>query len=396
MQTLTQIKDDGRIRLLLAIQSLELGGSERQCVEMARLLAGDGFAVTVACLRKKGPLLARLRESGIPVVEFSVQSLQRPHAFYQMARFAAFLRRNSFQVVHANDLYANLFAVPVARLMKVPVVISSQRDLSHSEWYTPARRKVLRRVQGLSTWILVNSEAIRSYLVNDDGLDAAKIRVMYNTIETSRFWRREGRSAAIEGVASGDRLIAMIANMHTDVKGHPDLIAAAAAICKAHANAKILLVGDGKVRREFEQQVRALGLDKSVLFLGHRTDVANVLSSCEIGVLSSRAEGLPNVVLEYMATGLATVATEVGGVPEIVQHEVNGLLVPVRDSAALASAVNRLLDDDGLRTQIANAGRESVFARFDSATFLHALKELYRLPSSINVAATAENNFAVE
>jgi len=139
------------------IQSLDLGGSETQCVEMARQLKWEGYRVTVGCLRADGPLKARLNEAELECVEFPVHtSLLRLNAFLQMLKLVAFLRKRQFKVVHASDLYSNLFAVPAAWLARVPVVISSQRDLGRWWWYTPVRRKILRRVQELSTQVLVN------------------------------------------------------------------------------------------------------------------------------------------------------------------------------------------------------------------------------------------------
>ena len=312
------------MRILMFIQSLELGGSEKQCVEMARLLGRNGFAVTVGCMRRTGPLRRKIAEAGLELVEFPVGSLLRPSALAQMLRLTRFMRSRQFDVVQANDLYANLFAVPAARLAGVPVVVSSQRDLSDWWWYTPRRRKLLRTVQQLSTCVIVNSEAIRAQLVREDGFDIEKIRVVYNGIDVEHYATAHRGVALRElshSITADDRLIVTVANMNSGVKGHSDLIAAAQIVCRQHANVRFLLIGDGKMRSTLEAQMRAANLGKSVLFLGHRTDVADILPCCEIGLLASRAEGLPNAVMEYMAAGIATIATPVGGVPEIVEHE---------------------------------------------------------------------------
>lgn len=368
------------------IQSLELGGSEKQCVEMARLLARNGFAVTVGCMRRTGPLRRKIAEAGLELVEFPVGSLLRPSTLVQLLRLTRFMRSRKFDVVQANDLYANLFAVPAARLAGVPVVVSSQRDLSDWWWYTPRRRKLLRRVQQLSTCVIVNSEAIRSQLVREDGFDLEKIRVVYNGIDVERYatvHRGVVRGAISHLVAPEDRLIVMVANMHSRVKGHSDLIEAAGIVRRQHANVRFLLIGDGKMRSTFEAQVRAANLEKSVLFLGHRTDVVDILPFCEIGLLVSRAEGLPNAVMEYMAAGTAAIATPVGGVPEIVEHETNGLLTPVGDPDSLAKHILRLLQDGTLRERLGQAGRETMQSKCDFATVLTSLKRIYQSQSLV-------------
>jgi glycosyltransferase involved in cell wall biosynthesis len=363
------------------IQSLELGGSEKQCVEMARLLSRNGFDVTVGCMRRTGPLLRKLAESGLQIVEFPVASLLRPSAIHQMLRLARYIRANGFDVVHANDVYANLFAIPAARLAGVPVIVSSQRDLSHGAFYTPWRRKTLRAVQRMSTHLLVNSEAIKSQLVKEDKMDSESIHVVYNGIDVDRYQSVGNPSKSRPPhvpVAPAGQLIAVVGNMHTEVKGHTDLIAAASIVHRERSAIRFLLIGDGEMRPKFEAQVRAAGLENIVLFLGHRTDVPEILACCEIGVLPSRAEGLPNAVMEYMASGLAVVATPVGGVPEIIEHEVSGLLVKPKDPEALANAILRLLNEDLLRHRLARAARETMLSKCDFSGVLSRLKLIYR------------------
>lgn len=367
--------DPQALRVLLFVQLLELGGSERQCVEMAKALSSEGVQVSVGVMRGAGPLRSQLEQAGIPVIDFPVGSLLRPRAVFQGLRLAAFIGRNRFDVVHACDLYANLFAIPAARLAGVPVTVSSQRDLSDSAWYTPTRRKILREIQKLSTWVFVNSNAIRSYLAKDDGIDPARIRVIYNGIDTSRFPNASGERLTF--LAPQHRRIAMVANMHVDVKGHAELLEAAQRVCARHPNTRFLLIGDGALREEFKKQAGAMDVEKNIIFLGHRTDVPRLLAGCEMGVLASRAEGLPNAVLEYMAAGLPVIATNVGGIPEIVRHEVTGLLVPPRDSSALAAAILRLLDERQLCERLGQNAKEFVFSNFDSADLGKKLIFLY-------------------
>ena len=367
-----------RARVLLFIESLELGGSERQCLELAHRLSRRGYSVTVGCLRASGPLRAVFAESHLPLVEFPVKSLLRPNALVQMARFVVYLRKNRFHAVHTNDLYSNLFGIPAAHLARVPVIVSSQRDLSHWWWYTPVRRKFLRLLQSSSDWILVNSEAIRRDLVTHDRMDPRKIRIVHNGVDAEKFTPRPSqRRWLFPQFSAKDRLVVMVANMHIEVKGHADLIRAAHLVAARNPDVRFLLVGDGEMRAEFERQAHAAGLDEVVHFLGKRTDVPMLLSGCDLGVLASRAEGLPNAILEYMAAGLAVVATRVGGVPEIIEDEVSGLLVPPGQPEALARAILRALSSDQLRARLAKAGRERALAKFDFERLVLEVSQLY-------------------
>jgi len=134
------------------------------------------------------------------------------------------------------------------------------------------------------------------------------------------------------------------------------------------------------MRPFFEDQVRALGLAEMFVFLGHRTNIPQLLSCCDIGVLASKSEGLPNAVLEYLAAGLPVVATAVGGVPEIIENEVHGLLVPPENPAALSTALLRLLEDPHLCANFAKAGQERVRTRFNFTGVLDSLRQVYESP----------------
>jgi len=369
-------------RVLMFIQSLELGGSETQCVEVACQLAREGYSVTVGCLWTGGPLEKKLADAGVTCVVFPVPgTLLRPNAILQMLKLMAFIRKERFSVVHTNDLYSNLFAIPAAWLARVPVIVSSRRDMSRWWWYTPARRKILRRIQGLSTRVLVNSEAVRQDLITRDGFDPKRIAVVYNGIDLEKFTRpKVTRQQLLPGVPQGGKTIVMVANMHAGSKGHGDLIEAARTVKQKFPEARFLLAGDGEMRPFFEDQVRALGLAEMFVFLGHRTDIPQLLSCCDIGVLASKSEGLPNAVLEYLAAGLPVVATTVGGVPEIIENEVHGLLIPPEHPDALATALLRLLEDPQLCASLGKAGQERVRTRFNFPAVLESLRQLYTPP----------------
>lgn len=383
LPSIVKVSSSGRLkerpRLLFFVESLALGGSQKQSIEVARLLTMNGWAVTVGCLRAEGLLKERVLEAGLPLVEFPIRSLLTPRAIGQLFRAALFIRRQHFQVVQANDLYSNLFAVPAAWLAKTPVIVSSQRDLSHWWWYTPLKRRILRRIQKLSTWTLVNSHAARHDLIAKDKFNTNRLRVVHNGIDINRYTQRRytNRGRCLPGVPLTHKIVITVANMHFLAKGHCTLISAAQTICREFPGVKFVMVGDGQHRAFLENEVIAAGLDGKFIFLGYRTDIPDLLSCCDVGVLASKAEGLPNAILEYMAAGLPVVATSVGGVPEIIQHEITGLLVPPEDPVALVAAILRLLREEHFAEQLAKAGREHVAARFNFDLLVRSLNEMY-------------------
>ena len=360
------------------VDSLNVGGTETQAVELARRLPAAGYRVTLGCLKMEGPLQERLVGSGVDVMEFHPKGgLDTPAGAALLARLSLFLRRERFDLMHAHDLWSNLLGVSAARLAGVPGIVSSRRgDLAGVSWYQGSRRVWLRRVQNLGGLVLTNSTAARDALIHDDGFNPAKLRVIVNGVDTERFQRKSDRSRLFPG-ASG-KVIVVVGNMHSDVKGHPWLIAAAPAIVREFPDTRFVFAGDGAARAEFERQVAERKLEANFFFLGLRSDIPDILSSADIGVLPSRSEGMPNAILEYMSAGLPVVASAVGGSRELIEEGVTGHLVPPENSEALASSLLGLLRDLGAMRRLGQNGRDMVERKFSFTRLVHEVDELYR------------------
>jgi L-malate glycosyltransferase len=367
------------MRIFHMVNSLDMGGSEHQMVEVASRQKVRGYEVIVGCLSSRGSLIEVLKQAGISVIEFNPKgALFRPRGILQLLRLTWFLVRNSFDVVQFHDLYSTLMGVPAARLARVPVILSCRRDLSHWWWYTPRRRRFLRHIQNHSTYVIANSQAVSDFLVERDGFDPNLIRVIRNGVALERFTTvRPDKGRLFPHLGAQSRLIAVVANMNVETKGHADLIRAAVEVSQEFCDAKFLLIGEGAERTHLEAMTAGLGLSKTVLFLGLRNDVPNILACCDLFVLPSWAEGLPNSVLEAMAAGLPVVATRVGGIPEIIDDGESGLLVAPRDSHALAIAILQLLGNEGLAKRLARSAQERACAQFSFERLLSELDGLY-------------------
>jgi glycosyltransferase involved in cell wall biosynthesis len=368
-----------RIRkVFYLVDSLNVGGTESQAIELAVRISTGGYDVTLGCLRARGPLLDRLRDTPVVLREFHpTGGLDTPAGLYQLLRLGWFLRRENFDIVHTHDLWSNLLGIPAARLAGVPAIVSSRRDLAHLDWYQGRRRRWLRRIQNLSGMVLANATPIRDALIAQDGFSPEKVRVIWNGVDIAKFRAsREGRDQIFPGVGDG-KVIVLVGNMHSDVKGHPWLIAAAPGVVREFPSTRFVLVGDGEQRVIFEQQVAGLGLERNFLFLGRRADIPEILACSDIAVLPSRAEGLPNAVLEYMAAGLPTVVSRVGGNAELIEEGRTGLLVPPEDSAALSEALLKLLHDPHLATHLAENGRAFTIRNFSFERLVRDVDALY-------------------
>jgi glycosyltransferase involved in cell wall biosynthesis/serine acetyltransferase len=367
------------MRVFHMVNSLDMGGSEHQMVEVASRQKAGGYDVTVGCLSSRGPLIEVLKLARISVIEFNPKGgLFRPGGIFQLLRLTWFFAVHPFDVVQTHDLYSTLLGVPAAWLARVPVILSCRRDLSHWWWYTPRHRRILRHIQNRSSYVIANSQAVRDFLVEKDGYDPDLIRVVRNGVDLERFATvRADRQGLFPHLGAQSQLIAVVANMNVETKGHTNLIHAAAEVSREFPDAKFLLIGDGDERSHLEALAVELGLSKTVLFLGRRNDVPDLLACCDIFVLPSWAEGLPNSVLEAMAAGIAVVATRVGGTPEIIEDRVSGLLVAPRDSYALARAIMELLENRDFAKQLARSARTRARAEFGFDRLISKLDGLY-------------------
>jgi glycosyltransferase involved in cell wall biosynthesis len=367
-----------RRKVFFLVDSLNVGGTETQAVELALRLPVSEYEIMMGCLRAQGPLLEKLRGSAVSVREFHPSGgLDSAAGLYELIRLARYLRREKFDVVHTHDLWSNLMGVPAARLAGVPAIVSSRRDLAHFDWYQGKRRHWLRRIQNLSGVVLANATPIRDALISEDGFAPGKLRVIHNGVDTQKFQRAQRDRARFFPDVGNEILVVLVGNMHSDVKGHPWLIAAAPTVVREFPEVRFVFAGDGESRPTFAAQVAQLGLEGKFKFLGRRSDIPEILASCDLAVLPSRAEGLPNAVLEYMAAGLPTIASRVGGMAELVQDGVTGLLVPAEDADALAGALLQFLRDPERARQIANNGQRFAVENFSFERLIREIDELY-------------------
>jgi len=373
---------NGRFCVLQLVDTLNVGGTENQLVQMALRMRQIGHRITVGCLRAEGPLLQVLQRAGIPVAEFRKEkTLLSFNGARQLLRLAGFLRWGKFDVLHAHDLWSTLLGVPAARLARVPVIISSRRYLADLEWYTPWRNRVMRFMYRLSTRLLVNSQAVRDRLVIRDRIAPEKVRVIYNAVDVERFAAvRQEKNRLLPAIADGSKVIAVLANMYNRVKGHDCLISSARTVCEHEPDVVFLLIGDGTERPRLEAQTRDAGLEKKVVFLGRRTDVPELLACCDLSVLPSEAEAFPNALLESMSAGLPVVATAVGGSKEVIENGQNGLLVPPGNPEVLAGAILRLVRDPRLAMKLAVTGLGDVRRHFSFGRLIAEVEELYKEP----------------
>ncbi|MFN2546584.1 MAG: glycosyltransferase [Myxococcales bacterium] len=362
-------------RVLHLLSRFDIGGTERQLVERLRRHP-RGFEPLLACCELYGKFLPPIRALGIEPMVVPLRGLAHPSAALAVARLAWLIRRYKVDLVHTNDFAMSVFGLPAARMAGARIVVN-RVDLGHLR---PNFGVAHRRLEAFSARhadiVCANAEAVRQVCVADEGCDPDRVMVVRNGMDVPAFDELAAKPADPLPVETGDVLVAVIGNLWP-VKGHRTLLDAAFRLRDRHPRLRFLCAGEGVEKPYLEQRIRELGLERTVLLLGHRTDVPALLARADAFALCSSAEGLSNAIMEAMAARLPIVATRVGGNAELLE-EGRGLLVPYGDPAALADALEKILSNRAHAREMGRRARAFVEAELSLDRMQSAHEELYR------------------
>jgi len=290
-------------------------------------------------------------------------------------RLAAILNDRAPDVVHAHDPMA-VSLVAMAMQMREsdtrrPLVVAARRVDFHLKRHAFSRWKY-----GHVDVFIAASRQI-AHILEQDGIAADRIAVVHDGVDVAFLDRQPSVDThAAFWLPHGAPLIGNVAALAPH-KGQRHLVEAMAMVVREMPDARLLIVGDGELRNDLQQQIGELGLERHVTLTGFRHDVIGLIRSLDLFVMSSITEGLGSAILEAMACGRAVVGTAAGGIPEAVDDEVTGIVVPPRDPAALAHAILRLLRDPAARVAMGTAGRARVLASFSVDALVSGTAQVY-------------------
>lgn len=370
--------------VLQLIDSFNQGGSERQALQLTRLLYNTGrYNVHLACLSPDGSLRSTIEDLDLgEIPSFPLTSFYDRNAVTQLRRLVRWLRSAGIDILHTHDFYTNVFGMSGGVLARLPVRIASMRETSGMR--SGAQAHVQKFLYSLSHHIVANSNAVREKLVAD-GTSAEKVTVVYNGLDLRRLDTNVSRTEAMAmfGLPPSDegrppqRFISIVANMRHEVKDYPMFLRSARRVKDAIPDAAFLLAGEGELSDSLRALARELGIEDSTFFLGRCENVAELLSISEVCVLSSKAEGFSNSILEYMAAARPVVVTDVGGAREVVAEGETGYLVASGDDATMAARLIALLRDPETARLMGTKGRWVVEEKFSCEAQLARTEELY-------------------
>jgi glycosyltransferase involved in cell wall biosynthesis len=314
----------------------------------------------------------------------------------------AVMRRERPLIVHSHTGKAGVLARIAACIAGVPIIVHTFHGHVLRGYYGPVKTWLLRRLERelarRTDCILAVSEGVKRDLVEYGVAPPRRIRVIPLGIELEPFLaatRRGGRFRAALGIEQGLPLIGIVGRI-VPIKDHHLFLGAARYIADRCPGARFVIVGDGVLGREIEAYAQTLGLGDRVMFTGWRRDLPEIYGDLDVLVISSRNEGTPVAAIEAMAARCPVVATHVGGVPDLIEDGVTGLLVPSGDAAGLADAVVTVLRDRGLVERITEVARARVRVEFSETRLVSDTARMYRrLLSRKGLAASPGEEQAV-
>lgn len=359
------------IRVCYVIDRLQVAGTENQLLALIAGLDRSRVEPTLCLLDGEDEVSRSLEPADCTIIRLGIRSLKSPTTLARAYKLASYLRREKIDVVQTCLIDSTYFGVFTARLAGVPYIVRSRRNLGH--WMTPAHRWMGKLCNRFTHATVANCEAARQSLLADEAPDPASVIVVENGLELDSL-----SSLPVYTPPTEPRTLRVgcVANLRP-VKALDLLVRAMAHVSAWFPQAVCEIVGEGDQRAELEKLIAEQELAGKFILRGAERDVRGFLGSLDVAVLCSDAEGLSNAVIEYMAAGRPIVVTDVGGNSDLIEHEVQGLVVPRRDEVALAASIARLLAEPVEAARMAASARQKALARYERGAMVRRFENFY-------------------
>ena len=347
-------------RVALVIGQLSRGGAEGQIAQLTRELDRSRFELLVYCLSAQTePVGSDIAANGTVIRVLTGGRLSRVRQLLHA------LDADRIDLVHAWLYLANAAAATAHLLRPSRPLITSARNCKVQGPFNHMANAVAFRS---SQAIVANSQGVATYITHQYWAPRDRIRVIYNGIDVDRFRPDEHSGGTLGPIVTVGRLVKQ--------KNHDMFLRAAARLAQEVNEVRFFIVGSGPLRHALEEQARALRIADRVAFAGERDDVELILRGASLFWMTSRWEGMPNVVLEAMASGVPVIGTDAGGTRELIRSGVDGFITALGDAEAFVRHSLELLRDAAMRQRFATAARQRA-EEFSTARMVDGISRLY-------------------
>jgi glycosyltransferase involved in cell wall biosynthesis len=365
--------EGGRVRILEVMATGTNGGAQEHVYSLATRLNPECYEVRVVSL-SHGSSVRRLQRAGIDVTV-----IDEPDDRKAARELADSVASFAPEIIHNHMYRAEVIGTRAALLLgekgcKRPAIISTVHS---SRIRCADDRQTIRQLTPLMDRLIVVSRAIEEK-VHEEGRVGAPISLIYNGVDLQRYNHQQPCCTLHEDydIPEDAPIVGVVARLEAE-KGHRTLIDAWPEVLATVPNAWLLVIGEGSERDALEAEAASLGVNERVVFTGRREDVPAVTAALDVAVLPSYREAQGLSVLEAMALSRPVVASNVGGIPEMIEDGVTGLLVPPNDCDALAAALIKLLTDHPYADMIARRGHDLVHERFCIELMVNSIESIY-------------------
>jgi glycosyltransferase involved in cell wall biosynthesis len=369
------VNNQNKIRILHIITGSSIAGAENVVLTLAKGMKDSQFESEICTLSPEGELHKKAQQIGIKAYALGYKSiLSLPKV---VIKLFILLYKKNYYIINTHLSQAGVIGIIVGRLVRIPCIIETRHYSDYMYKYGNKIKQWLdKKTVNMTNHVIVVSNAGKEILKKIEGIKEEKINVIYNGIDISKFSSNHRTQIRKQLGIDNNIVLTFTATFHPS-KGHKYLLESVGMLKKNYPNVVLLLIGDGVLRSNLGALTKQLNIEDNVRFLGYRTDIPDILSATDIYVHSSVEEGFGIAIIEAMAVGLPVVATNVGGIPEIITNGENGILVPPENPHALAEAIIDLIEHTEQRKILAEKGRQHVTANFTDEIMVKKYMEVY-------------------
>lgn len=363
----------GKIRVLQCIETISSGGVEQTRLTLAKNLLKDRFEIKMTCSHASGPIAEALQSEGVELIPLG--SMKHPFDWNIHKQAQAIIREYKPHIMHGGVFEGNSLTALSGTWMRVPVRIIE--ETSDPQNRSAKANWLLRQFSKMVDKVTAISPNVEHYLLDTARIKRSKVQRINNGVPLPALVSEVQKNAIRQGLGIGEDAIVVgfVGRFFNDHKRMTDLLEAISQV--NGEKLKLLMVGDGRDRQMVEEKIEELGISDRVILAGFQSDTAMYYAIMDIFCVPSAREGFGLVAAEAMMHHLPVIASQVGGLADVVLDGVTGYLVPPQNPGALAHCIKKLLYDPSLRQRMGAAGYQRAAENFSAARYCRDIELLY-------------------